>query len=105
MALLDSRKSVNFCHKVNVKVVGIVENMSGLICPHCGEEIDLFKKGGGEKASVELGVPFLGKVPIDPALVEAGDRGVPFVTRFAKSPAAKALKEIGERLLQFVGEK
>ncbi len=105
VALLDSRKGVSFCRKVNIKVVGIVENMSGLICPHCGGEIDLFKKGGGEKASVELGVPFLGRVPIDPALVEAGDRGLPFVTISTKSPSAQALNEVGERLLKFVGEK
>ena len=104
ISLADVRKSINFCRQVHMDILGLVENMSGLICPHCGEEIDLFKKGGGEKASVELGVPFLGRVPIDPALVDAGDRGVPFVTQFTKSPAAKALNEIGERLLEFVGE-
>ena len=66
VALLDSRKSVTFAKALKLPVLGVVENMAGLICPHCGKEIDLFKVGGGEKAANEMGVPFLGKAPIDP---------------------------------------
>ena len=66
VALLDSRKSVTFARSLKMPVLGMVENMSGLICPHCGKEIDLFKMGGGEKAAHEMGVPFLGRIPIDP---------------------------------------
>ena len=105
VSLLDTRKSISFAKMMNVPVLGIVENMSGLICPHCGKEIDLFKRGGGEKAAEELGVPFLGRVPIEPAVVEAGDKGVPIVISHPDSYSAKALSEITEKLLEEVGEK
>ncbi len=66
VALLDSRKSVTFARKLGIPIYGIVENMSGLVCPHCSETVDLFKSGGGEKAAGEMGgVTFLGRVPID----------------------------------------
>ncbi|MDD2665744.1 MAG: Mrp/NBP35 family ATP-binding protein [Methanocellales archaeon] len=79
VSLLDSRKAVNFAKQVKVPVIGIVENMAGLVCPECGTQIDLFKVGGGENAALELGVPFLGRIPIDPKICESGDSGVPFV--------------------------
>jgi len=62
-----------------VPVIGIIENMSGFVCPHCGKEINIFKYGGGERAATELDVPFLGRVPLDPKVVEATDAGTPFV--------------------------
>jgi Mrp family chromosome partitioning ATPase len=77
VALLDSRKSVVFAKTLDMHVLGIVENMSGLVCPHCKGKIDLFKTGGGLKAARELGVPFLGAIPIEPAIVQAGDSGAP----------------------------
>jgi len=79
VAVLDSTKSVKFAEKIGLKVLGIVENMSGMVCPHCGETIDLFGKGGGEKAAKELNVPFLGSIPIDPEMRKAGDEGRPFI--------------------------
>ncbi len=79
VALLDSRKAVDFACKLNMTVAGIVENMSGLLCPHCSQEIELFGKGGGERMSCELGVPFLGRIPLEPAIVMSGDKGKPFV--------------------------
>ena len=94
VALLDSRKAVNFAKQLNVPVVGIIENMSGLICPHCGKEIDLFKKGGGEKASKELKVPFLGRIPIEMKIVESSDSGIPFVLNNGNSKAKEAFKNI-----------
>jgi ATP-binding protein involved in chromosome partitioning len=75
VALLSVRKSVVFVRKIGMPVVGIVENMSGFSCPHCGQTIDIFKTGGGKKASSDFAVPFLGCIPLDPAIVEEGDAG------------------------------
>jgi ATP-binding protein involved in chromosome partitioning len=102
VALLDSRKAVIFSQMVHVPVVGIVENMSGFLCPHCGKEINLFKVGGGEKAARELKVPFLGRIPLDPEIVQNCDQGKPFVAVHPNSPAAKAFYEITERIEKFV---
>ncbi len=99
LAIADVRRSVSFCEKVSLPVVGIIENMSGLVCPHCGGQIDLFKKGGGESLAQEMGVPFLGSIPIDPQIVACGDEGVPYTHRFAESPAAKAFVEVVERIV------
>lgn len=105
VALLDSRKSVNFSKKVNVPVLGIIENMSGFICPHCGKEIGLFKVGGGEKAARELNVPFLGRIPIDTKVVELGDEGRPLLEEAADSYASKAFHEVVGSILERVGER
>jgi Mrp family chromosome partitioning ATPase len=77
IALADVRKSINFCELAKMKVLGIVENMSGFVCPHCGEVINIFKTGGGEKLAAEKGLAFLGKLPVDPAIVDADDAGDP----------------------------
>jgi ATP-binding protein involved in chromosome partitioning len=81
VAILDSSKAVRFTEKIGIHILGIIENMSGMVCPHCGKEIDLFGRGGGEKAAKELGVPFLGSIPIDPEMRKAGDEGRPFIIR------------------------
>ncbi len=104
VALLDSRKSINFSRKLNVPVLGIIENMSGLVCPYCGKEIPLFKIGGGEKAAREYNVPFLGRVPIDPKVVELEDEGKPLFEAAPDSPVVKAFEEIVDKLLKIVGE-
>ena len=96
---LDVRKSISFCKQVNVPVLGVIENMSGLICPHCKTVIDVFKSGGGEKMAKEMGVRFLGRIPIDPLIVEASDSGKPFVYHYAKTEAAVAFKKAVEPLL------
>jgi ATP-binding protein involved in chromosome partitioning len=103
VALLDSRKAVTFSRMLQIPVIGIIENMSGLICPHCQQEILLFKKGGGEEAASELRVPFLGQIPIDPEMVSDCDRGVPFVMAHPDSKAAAAFREIARRSTQYVG--
>jgi Mrp family chromosome partitioning ATPase len=90
VALLDSRKSVTFARKLNIPVGGIVENMSGFQCPHCGKSIDIFKTGGGERAANELNVPFLGRIPLDPTFVESGDSGKPYVEQYPTSEIANA---------------
>jgi ATP-binding protein involved in chromosome partitioning len=81
ISLLDIRKSITFCRQVNMPVVGILENMSGMVCPHCGDRIDLFSSGGGERTAREMGVPFLGRVPIRPEIVASTDQGEPYVLR------------------------
>ena len=94
VALADVRKSLNFCKTVEIDVVGIVENMSGFVCPECNTTVDIFKTGGGEELSREFDLPFLGAVPMDPKVVIAGDDGVPYLTSDAKSPATEAFAKI-----------
>ncbi|MEW5937262.1 MAG: Mrp/NBP35 family ATP-binding protein [Candidatus Thermoplasmatota archaeon] len=98
VALLDSRKAVNFARALHMPVLGIIENMSGMKCPHCGKEIDLFKTGGGERAAKELGVPFLGRLPIDQNIVLMGDAGKPLTLNDERSDAARAFLEIVTRI-------
>lgn len=105
VALLDSRKSVNFSRVLKIPVIGIVENMSGMKCPHCGKDIPLFKIGGGEKAAKELNVPFLGRIPIDPEMVQNCDRGMPYVTSYPNSEATKALQSIAQQCKEYVENK
>ncbi|MBN1573396.1 MAG: Mrp/NBP35 family ATP-binding protein [Deltaproteobacteria bacterium] len=100
VALLDSRKSVNFSKRLNVPVLGIVENMSGFKCPHCGKEINLFKVGGGEKAAKEMGVPFLGRIPVDTEIMESGDSGRPFVRYLRDSETFSAFSDIMDSLMK-----
>lgn len=94
LALLDSRKAVNFARQIKMKVLGIIKNMSGLVCPHCGKKIDLFKVNGEKNAAIEMDVPFLGAIPIDPEMVKDGDAGKPFILNHADSNAAKAFDKI-----------
>jgi Mrp family chromosome partitioning ATPase len=94
VALADVRKSLNFCKTVKMPVVGVVENMSGFVCPHCGETVDIFGTGGGEKTARDFDLPFLGKVPMDPRVVMGGDNGQPYLSSDADSPAVKAFAEV-----------
>jgi Mrp family chromosome partitioning ATPase len=98
VALLDARKAVTFSRMLKIPVLGIVENMSGMVCPHCSREIDLFKIGGGERAARELDVPFLGRIPIDPEMVELCDSGKPIVLNRPYSRARKAFLAVTEAL-------
>ncbi|MHC1575371.1 MAG: Mrp/NBP35 family ATP-binding protein [Candidatus Methanogasteraceae archaeon] len=93
VALLDSRKSVNFAKKLGMPVIGIIENMSGFKCPKCGEVVDLFKTGGGERAATDMSVPFLGRIPIEVNIVVSGDSGIPFVLAH-ESEATSAFETI-----------
>jgi ATP-binding protein involved in chromosome partitioning len=99
VSVLDSRKAVVFALKLNLKVLGIIENMSGMVCPHCGQRIDLFKMGGGEKAAAEMKVPFLGRIPVDSRIVISGDEGKPFAVHLADSEAAEAFRGIVDKIL------
>ena len=100
ISISDVRRSVRFCEKLNLPVLGVVENMSGFVCPHCGKTVDIFKTGGGESMASEMNVPFLGRIPLEKDIVDASDEGKPFVYFYGKSHSAKAFEEITDRLLQ-----
>jgi Mrp family chromosome partitioning ATPase len=100
VSVMDSRKAVAFARKLNLNILGIIENMSGMVCPHCGEKIDLFKEGGGYKAALDLNIPFLGKIPLDPQIVILGDEGKSFITSQPESDASKAFMKIAEKILK-----
>lgn len=102
VALLDIRKSISFAASLNLPVLGIVENMSGFKCPHCKKEIEIFKKGGGEKTANEVNVPFLGRIPFDPRIVELSDSGKPFIIEHKESDAAIAFRSIIKKLLEAI---
>lgn len=97
VALLDVKKSISFVKKVGMKVIGIVENMSGFKCPHCDEEINIFSKDGGKNAAKELNIPFLGAIPIDPQIVPLSDAGKPIVS--SKNDTQKVFDKIVDNIL------
>ena len=99
-SLEDCRKAVNFARRLELEVLGVVENMSGLICPHCGERIEVFGSGGGEKMAQQFDVPFLGRVPLSPALVEATDQGQPLSEQLVGASVWKALSGVVAKLTQ-----
>ncbi|MGZ8405032.1 MAG: P-loop NTPase, partial [Nitrospira sp.] len=101
VALLDSRKSVTFCKDSEVPIIGIVENMSGLECPHCHTQIDVFRKGGGEASARDMGVPFLGRIPLDPDVVTQSDAGEPFALFNSDTPTAEAYHQIANQVEVF----
>jgi len=102
VALIDARKGLAMFRKVNVPVLGIIENMSYFICRHCGEREEIFGHGGGKKTAEMLGVPFLGEVPIDPKVVIGGDSGEPIVSADPSSPASQAFVRLAEQVLEQV---
>ncbi len=103
VALYDVRKGIAMFQKVNVPLLGIVENMSYFVCGHCGERTEIFSHGGGERAAEKLGVPFLGRIPIDPAIRDGGDTGHPIVVANPASPQAAAFREIANKVVQALG--
>jgi Mrp family chromosome partitioning ATPase len=100
VAVLDSRKSIMFARALEIPVLGIIENMSGFVCPHCQKAVALFGQGGGEKAAYEMRVPFLGHIPIDPQVVIQGDTGRPFVQSDTTGVAEKAMESIIEQMIK-----
>ncbi|RLI05896.1 ATP-binding protein [Candidatus Bathyarchaeota archaeon] len=92
------KKAVTFARKLNAPRLGIIENMSGFVCPKCGFKVDVLKSGGGEKIAKELDIPFLGKIPLDPRVCEASDEGVPFIVKHKDSPSTKAFMETVEKI-------
>ncbi|MBA7688785.1 Iron-sulfur cluster carrier protein [subsurface metagenome] len=100
IALSDVRKCITFCRNLKLPVLGVVENMSGFVCPKCGEKTDIFKSGGGELMASQMDVPFLGRIPIDPLIVQACDSGKPFVYHYNQSQTAKAFEKILNPILE-----
>ncbi len=94
VALADVRKSINFCKHVKMPVLGVVENMSGFVCPHCGKTVEIFGAGGGKRTAEDFELPFLGAVPMDPQVVAGGDTGAPYLSSDADSPAVRAFAEV-----------
>ncbi len=103
VATADVRKSINFCHKLQLPVLGVIENMSGFACPHCGTVTDIFKRGGGERMARDMGVPFLGRIPIDPRLGAACDDGQPFVHQHTETETARAFARIIAPMMEAAG--
>lgn len=98
VALHDVRKGMMMFQKVNVPLLGIIENMSYFVCGHCHERTEIFSHGGGERAAQKLGVPFLGHIPIDPAIRMGGDQGAPIVVADPESPVSKSFKDVAAKL-------
>jgi Mrp family chromosome partitioning ATPase len=100
VALADVRKSINFCKTVKMEIFGLIENMSGYTCPHCGKTVDIFGSGGGERTAIMSSIAFLGKIPFEPAMVKCSDAGISFQDRYAESPITQAYKQIVENIIK-----
>lgn len=104
VALYDVRKGMAMFQKVNVPLLGLVENMSFFVCGHCGERTEIFSYGGGERAAAKVGIPFLGRIPIDPAIRDGGDTGHPIVVADPESPQAVAFRDIAKKIAETLGQ-
>lgn len=100
VAAVDVRKSISFCRQLNLPILGVIENMNGFVCPKCGELTAVFQSGGGRLMADDMGVTFLGSVPIDPQIAEAGDSGVAFLQRYADSQTAAIIQALIKPLLE-----
>jgi len=96
------RKAITFARQLNVPILGIVENMSGMVCPHCGQEISVFDGNAGVKVAEGMDVPFLGSIPLDPRVATDSDKGTPFIAEHKNSPAASAFQKIVEKIVKVV---
>jgi Mrp family chromosome partitioning ATPase len=103
VALADVRKSIHFCQTVKMEIFGLVENMSGYTCPHCGKAIDLFGSGGGEYTATAAAVGFLGRIPFDPEMVKCSDAGVSYQNRYTDSSITRSFGEIADRIVKRCG--
>jgi ATP-binding protein involved in chromosome partitioning len=99
------KKSITFALRLNLPIIGVVENMSGFVCPHCGTRTEIFKSGGGRKIAEEAGVAFLGQIPIDPTVGVDADEGKPFVIAHADSAPAKAFEEITQNVVSYLKQR
>ena len=99
------KKAITFTRQLGVPVIGIIENMSGFVCPKCGTETNIFTVGGGQKIAQDMSVPFLGSIPIDPEICRDSDNGMPFITEHVDSPATKAFTEIVKKIESFLGQR
>jgi ATP-binding protein involved in chromosome partitioning len=104
VAAVDVRKSITFCRRMHLPVLGVVENMSGFACPKCGEITQIFRSGGGRRMAQDMGVRFLGAIPMDPNIAEACDNGQAFVRQYAASPTAVIMQEIVQPIMELSGK-
>jgi ATP-binding protein involved in chromosome partitioning len=99
------KKSITFARQLGMPIIGVIENMSGFICPHCGKKSDIFESGGGRKIAEELNIAFLGSIPIDQEICEDADRGEPFIVEHPNSAASKSFMEIVKKIEDFLKQK
>ncbi len=104
VSLQDARKAIEMFRQIKVDIIGLVENMSHFVCPHCGHEIDIFSKGGGERTAGQFGLSFLGRVELDPDIRKGGDTGQPVVLQGENAPHAKALYDFAHQVIRRVDE-
>ena len=102
VALMDARKTIKMALVMERKILGIIENMSGFDCPHCGEYIDLYPPGGAEKASIDFNISLLGKIPFETEVSQQGDQGLPFIIKYPESKSAKAFKDTVKKIRQLL---
>jgi ATP-binding protein involved in chromosome partitioning len=105
VATIDVEKSITFCRELGLPVAGIIENMSGFVCPHCGKDSEIFSSGGGRRLADKYGAPFLGAIPLDPDVMRSGDSELPYVKHYPTSATAERFSEIVEKLAGVLGEK
>lgn len=101
VALVDVEKSISFCQQLKLPVIGIIENMSGFVCPHCDKRSDIFKSGGGSRLAEQYSIPFLARVPLDPRIVVAGDSGKPHILSHPESECSQVLENAAEEVNQW----
>ena len=100
LATLDAKKSVRFAQQLKIPFIGVIENMSGFICPHCGERIDIFKTGGGQKIALEMGVEFLGRIPYDQQVMSLSDEGKLYLENYKNgTPVSEAFNHISNKII------
>lgn len=102
VALADVRRTVKFCQDASLPILGIIENMSGFICPHCGNSVEIYKSGGAERLAESYKIPFLGRIPIDPKISSTADEGKPFMLFYPESEPAKAFSKIVDKISSFI---
>ena len=104
VSLQDARKAIEMFRQMKVDVVGVVENMSYFVCPHCQHEVDIFSRGGAEKMAAQFGTPFLGSIELDPEVRKSGDGGTPVVLEGENSPHAKSIYAFARKVAERVAE-
>ncbi|HOV89095.1 MAG TPA: iron-sulfur cluster carrier protein MrpORP [Syntrophorhabdaceae bacterium] len=98
VATIDVEKCITFCRQLELPIAGIIENMSGFVCPHCGKEVDIFSSGGGQNLAIAYNVPFLGSIPLDPDIVKSGDAERPYIYFYPQTKTAQRFDEIVEKI-------
>ena len=100
VSLGDVRKAIDFCKTVKMEIFGLIENMSGFVCPHCGKPVDLFGTGGGLRTALAMNIPFLGRIPFDPKMVRCADSGESYMEQYPDSEITKAYNQIVAKIME-----